>query len=87
MKKNNSAVMTVLLVMIFIAFILCGLSAFGIFSLPAAFPVMWALLTVCNIMISVTGFKNDSKKTGIIYLVISIITFALLIYNIFRIAA
>ena len=87
MKKNNSAVMTVLLVMIFISFILCGLSAFGIFSLPVAFPVMWALLTVCNIMISATGFKNDSKKTGIIYLVISVITFALLIYNIFRIAA
>lgn len=87
MKKNNSAVMTVILVMTFISFILCGFSAFGIFSLPAAFPVMWALLTVCNIMISVTGFRNDSKKTGIIYIAASVITFALFMYNIFRLAA
>lgn len=85
--KNNSVIMIVILVMTFISFILCGLSAFGIFSLPAAFPVMWALLTVCNIMISVTGFRNNSGKTGINYIIASVITFAFFMYNIFKLAA
>lgn len=79
---KHYAKLITLLIISFVALVLCILNVFKVTDSAVTSPIIWAILAICNISNGITFFKKENKKSGIIYTVVAVICIVALVFSI-----